>query len=366
VTKDRRLGRGLAALLGTPLEEGAVGEGVSHASNASPEVGLAPVDRRPVAGTTRPETIRRLAEEAKASQAGASISPISIPMTPHSAPDESADGTATLDIAVNLIDPNPFQPRRQFNASEIESLAQSLKEHKQLQPILVRRVGDRYQLISGERRLRATVVACLPTIRAEVRVADDRLVAELAIIENLQRKDLNAIEKAMSFKRYITEHKCTQDELAQRLKIDRSSIANMMRLLELPDTITDAVQRDEISAGHAKALLSLGSIKEQIATLNKIRDEAWSVRETESRVAEMIAESAASEGGFLGAIPRRKPSKSDQLAALEKELKMSLGTRVDITQTSRGRGRITLHFTSIEEFDRLRQLLAHDLKRRVA
>lgn len=266
----------------------------------------------------------------------------------------------TLDILVDLIDANPFQPRRQFNPAEIESLAESLKEHQQLQPILVRRVGERYQLISGERRLRATVHAGLPTIRAEVRIADDRLVAELAIIENLQRKDLNAIEKALSFKRYITEHQCTQDELAQRLKIDRSTIANMMRLLELPEAITDAVQREEISAGHAKALLSLGSIKEQVAMLKKVRDEGWSVRETEARVAEVVAAAAASEDGILGVVPRRKASKNEHLASLERDLKMQLGTRVDISQTSRGRGRITIHFTSVEEFERLRSLLAND------
>jgi ParB family chromosome partitioning protein len=321
----------------------------------------------PVAATNtvpRSEAIRQLAEEARASQSRSSISPISIPVTPAVAQDSAL--TSTLDIPVGQIDANPFQPRRQFNANEIESLAESLKEHKQLQPILVRRVGQRYQLISGERRLRATVHAGLPTIRAEIRVADDRLVAELAIIENLQRKDLNAIEKALSFKRYITEHRCTQDELAQRLKIDRSTIANMMRLLELPEIITDAVQRDEISAGHAKALLSLGSIKEQVATLRKIQEEAWSVRETEARVAEIIAEAAASEDGFLGAAPRRKASKSDQLASLEKDLKMTLGTRVDISQTSRGRGRITIHFTSIEEFERLRTLLANENKKRAA
>jgi len=119
-------------------------------------------------------------------------------------------------------------------------------------------------------------------IRAEVREADDRLVAELAIIENLQRKDLNAIEKAMSFKRYLTEHRCTQEDLAKRLKIDRSTIANMMRLLELPEEITDAIQREEISAGHAKALLSLGSQREQMAFVQRIQQEGWSVRETEN------------------------------------------------------------------------------------
>jgi len=370
VTKDRRLGRGLAALLGTQVEEGAT----PLQQQAGPAAGMTSgfagqsFDSSPTRdiAAIRNETIRSLANDAHARMTPnrSGLSPITIPMTPVESP--SAASPTTLDIATDLIDANPFQPRRQFNPSEIESLAESLKEHQQLQPILVRRVGQRYQLISGERRLRATVLAGLPTIRVEVRQADDRLVAELAIIENLQRKDLNAIEKALSFKRYITEHKCTQDELAQRLKIDRSSIANMMRLLELPDAITDAVQRDEVSAGHAKALLSLGSIREQVSFLKKIREEGWSVRETEARVAEAIAAAAENEEGFLGASPRRKASKSDQLTSLENDIKMFLGTRVDISQTSRGRGRITIHFTSIEEFDRLKQVLSNEQKRKAA
>ena len=391
MTKDRRLGRGLAALLGTPVDEASSfdADGSSNPMNAgtanastnarstsslpmatSPVASRSPAQETPETHLSRTDTIRQLANDARANQARTNISPITLPVAPVSSTGslESASRTSaqTLDLPVGIIDANPFQPRRQFNASEIESLAESLKEHQQLQPILVRRVGERYQLISGERRLRATVFAGLPTIRAEVRVADDRLVAELAIIENLQRKDLNAIEKALSFKRYITEHKCTQDELAQRLKIDRSTIANMMRLLELPDIVTDAVQRDEITAGHAKALLSLGSIKEQVAALKKIQEEGWSVRETEAQVGETLAKAAADEDGILGVLPRRKASKSDQLASLERDLKMSLGTRVDISQTSRGRGKITIHFTSVEEFDRLRHLLASDLKRKAA
>ena len=391
MTKDRRLGRGLAALLGTPVDEASsidaddssnpMNAGTAYASTharstsslptaTSPLASRSPAQETPETHLSRTDTIRQLANDARANQARANISPITFPVAPVSSTSnlESTSGTSaqTLDLPVGVIDANPFQPRRQFNASEIESLAESLKEHQQLQPILVRRVGERYQLISGERRLRATVFAGLPTIRAEVRVADDRLVAELAIIENLQRKDLNAIEKALSFKRYITEHKCTQDELAQRLKIDRSTIANMMRLLELPEIVTDAVQRDEITAGHAKALLSLGSIKEQVAALKKIQEEGWSVRETEAQVAETLANAAADEDGILGVLPRRKASKSDQLASLERDLKMSLGTRVDISQTSRGRGKITIHFTSVEEFDRLRHLLASDLKRKAA
>ncbi len=361
MTKDRRLGRGLAALLGTPVEEGAG----TPASNNPPGIASNQSSvQRPVDPRDRQQTIRMLSQDAheREDTSDSDLHPVSIPMTPITKQVESTNSVAAttpqlLEIATTLIDANPFQPRRQFSESELESLAESIKEHQQLQPILVRRMGERYQLISGERRLRATVRAGLPTIRAEVRIADDRLVAELAIIENLQRKDLNAIEKAMSFKRYLNEHRCTQEDLAKRLKIDRSTVANMMRLLELPDVITDAVQREEISAGHAKALLSLGSIKEQIAAMRQIRDEGWSVRETEARVADAVAEAAASEDGILKAAPRRKASKTDQLSALERDLKMSLGTRVDINQTSRGRGRITIHFTSIEEFERVRHLL---------
>jgi len=328
VTKDRRLGRGLAALLGTPLDEVIASRtdlpngqtnAVADTAGLVESVPLSNQDRETLANTV---------------------------------------GIRALEIDVSLIDPNPFQPRRQFSDQELDSLAESIKEHQQLQPILVRRTADRYQLISGERRLRATVRAGIAKIRAEVREADDRLVAELAIIENLQRKDLNAIEKAMSFKRYLTEHRCTQEDLAKRLKIDRSTIANMMRLLELPEAITECIQREEISAGHAKALLSLGSEREQMVFVQRIRQEGWSVRETEARVAQAVAEAAQDEDSILKAMPRRRSSKTEQIAALERELKIALGTMVDISQTSRGRGRITVHFTSIEEFDRLRRLLA--------
>jgi len=201
--KDRRLGKGLAALLGTPLDEDGV---------PIPEAG-----------------------------------------------GEGAAGIQTLSLPVDQIENNPFQPRREFNPEEIASLAESIKNHQQLQPILVRIVDGKYQLISGERRLRAAIHAGLDTIRAELREADDRLVAELAIIENLQRKDLNPIEKALSFKRYIEEHQCKQEDLARRLSIDRSTIANLMRLLELPDGILDLLQRGELTAGHARALLPIGN-----------------------------------------------------------------------------------------------------------
>ncbi len=196
---------------------------------------------------------------------------------------------AVLRLNVYEIDDNPFQPRRDFGDAEIASLAESLKEHDMLQPVLVRRVGDRYQLISGERRLRAAIRAGWSTIPARLRVADDRLVAELAIVENLQRKDLNPIEKALSFKRYLDQHQCAQEELANRLKIDRSTIANLMRLLELPDSVIDAVRAERLTAGHARALLPLGDERLQASFAQQILQEAWSVRETERRVQDRIA-----------------------------------------------------------------------------
>ena len=299
-TKDRRLGKGLAALLGTPTDD----EG-----NPLPE---------------------------------------------------GSPGVQSLELNVNEIENNPFQPRREFNTEEIASLAESIKNHQQLQPILVRIVDGRYQLISGERRLRATIHAGLSTIRAEVRKADDRLVAELAIIENLQRKDLNPIEKALSFKRYITEHKCKQDDLARRLSIDRSTIANLMRLLELPKQILDWLAAGEVSAGHARALLPIGDEEIQIRTAQKIMDDRLSVRATEGLVSEMLKKEEDSETGkkVINATRQKRRQISPQVEAMQQEMRMLFGTKVEIKSSARGRGKITIHFTDPDEFDRLRDILS--------
>jgi ParB family chromosome partitioning protein len=270
------------------------------------------------------------------------------------------DGSISDIFLLNVydIDDNPFQPRREFGQTEIASLSESLKEHDMLQPILVRRIGERYQLISGERRLRAAIKAGWSQVPARIKDADDRLVAELAIVENLQRKDLNAIEKALSFKRYLDEHDCKQDDLAQRLKIDRSTIANLMRLLELPQPVLDAVRTSEISAGHARALLPLGEESEQIQFCNQIRGDGWSVRETERRVSEAVSDI---DDNILDMAGERKSkskrTESDQVVSLEQELRIALGTKIEIRQSKKGRGRIVVHFSDHDEFDRLRTLL---------
>lgn len=259
--------------------------------------------------------------------------------------------TAVVELNVYDVDDNPFQPRREFNKSEIESLAESLKTHEQLQPILVRRMGDRYQLISGERRLRAAIHAGWSKIRAQVREADDRLVAELAIVENLQRKDLNPVEKALSFRRYIDEHGCSQEDLAGRLKIDRSTVANLLRLLELPSVVQKALQVGLISNGHARALLPLGEEHLQIEFCNRIQREGLSVRATEQLVRDKIDV----EDGVKKKSAAKSRTKNNQILSLEKELRNALGTKTEIKPASRGKGKIVVHYSSREEFERLRQ-----------
>jgi ParB family chromosome partitioning protein len=322
VTRDRRLGRGLAALLGTGEgDEAIAAPSASHTRVPPPHF---------------------------------SVVPAADPVLP-----AAPEGEVLLKLSVHEIDDNPYQPRREFSEPEIASLAESLKEHDMLQPILVRKVNDRFQLISGERRLRAAIQAGWKTVPVRLREADDRLVAELAIVENLQRKDLNPIEKALSFKRYLDEHACTQDELAQRLKLDRSTIANLMRLLELPQAVLDGIRTGTLSAGHARALLPLGEERAQVALAQRIHSEGLSVREIERLVQEMIAEEDGEEMPEVAkASKARRAKRSEQVLALEQEFRRTLGTKVEILARGKDRGKIVIHFTSQDDFARIREQLA--------
>lgn len=342
MNKKKRLGRGLEALLSSvaePTQE----QAAPQEQTPSQDARIIPM-RAPSEGPTSPKP-------------EAQTPPITTSPTGSDFPKEEL-----LRLRVDEIDDNPFQPRRDFSEPEIVSLAESLKEHDMLQPVLVRQIGDRYQLISGERRLRAAVRAGWNTIPAQLREADDRLVAELAIVENLQRKDLNAIEKALSFRRYLDEHGSSQEDLAGRLKIDRSTIANLIRLLELPDIVQQAVRTSVISAGHARSLLPLGEEHLQIEYCNKIQVEGWSVRETERQVSDFVRGADEDmEGASEGAAPKKGRTTTHQLASLEQEFRMALGTKVEIRKSSRGKGKITVHFSSIEEFERLRQSLCESV-----
>jgi ParB family chromosome partitioning protein len=196
-------------------------------------------------------------------------------------------------------------------------------------------------------------------VPVRVREADDRLVAELAIVENLQRKDLNPIEKALSFKRYLDEHHCTQEELAKRLKLDRSTIANLMRLLELPQTILDGIRTGAISAGHARALLPLGDERAQAALADRVVSEGISVREIERLVQEQIASEDGEELPEVAkASKARRAKRSEQVQALEQEFRRALGTKVEILARSKDKGKIVIHFANQEDFARIRAQIA--------
>jgi ParB family chromosome partitioning protein len=261
-------------------------------------------------------------------------------------------------VALELIDSNPHQPRQDFDQTEIQSLAESLTSHGLLQPVVVRRVEDHYQLIAGERRLRAAKQAGWSDVPVNIIEANDRQTAELAIIENLQRKDLNPLEKAALFQRYLEQYGCTQEELAGRLKLDRSTIANLIRLLELPDTVQEALRQGKITQGHARALLPLGDEPEQMAFCQRIQKEGLNVRQTEAMVQDAIA---AADQGPLGIVGRdgvktkARRSRSEHLAAMEQEFRAALGVRVKITHDARGRGKLVIQFSNHEEFERLRQ-----------
>ena len=332
MTKERRLGRGLEALLGRAAG-GEEGSGIR-----APGSGMAP-------------------------EQSAVAYRVHDPASDDNAASVASNGDGLLRLSVYEIDSNPFQPRRDFDDSQIDALADSLEEHGLIQPILVRRVGERYQLIAGERRLRSAIKAGWSEITAQLREADDRQVAEIAIVENLQRKDLNALEKAESFHRYLEDYGCTQEELAGRLHIDRSTVANLIRLLELPPQVQDALRAGTISAGHARALLPLGEERDQVAFCQRIQNEGLSVRATEDMVGEAIrhSDSEPSQPAASNAAPAATTKKSragsKQIGALEQEFRSALGTKVDVRQAAKGRGRIVIHFTSHDEFERLRASL---------
>lgn len=269
------------------------------------------------------------------------------------------DSAEHLHIAVDLIDPNPFQPRKQFDPAEIAALADSLRQHGMLQPVLVRPHGDRYQLIAGERRLRAATEARLHEIPARVMDLDDQRISEIAMVENLQREDLNALDKAAAFRSYLDAYGGTQEELAGRLGLDRSTVSNLMRLLDLPAEVQDSVRNKKISQGHARALLGLDDAGAQVAALSRIIGEGLSVRQTEALVQTGEPSAAKTRVRKDQADPGSVPSggKAPHVVELEGSLRERFGMPVMIRVKSRDRGQIVIDFNSREEFERLTTMI---------
>lgn len=361
MTKERRLGRGLEALLGkvaTQQAEETIDK-VAAARTAAPSGGPpAHAAEAAVGGSFGEMAGREPHREAAVPEAPTTAERMLGRPQPESPPDAASQTGPPARIDIRQIDSNPFQPRQDFGDAELDSLADSLRSHGLLQPLVVRRVGERYQLVAGERRLRAAARAGWTEVPIQLVEADDRQTAELAIVENLQRKDLNALEKAASFQRYLDQYGSTQEELAARLKIDRSTVANLIRLLELPAAVQEAVREGRITPGHARALLPLGDEREQIDFCRKIHDEGLSVRKTEALVQETIQ---AADGQPLRVVGEEGASRSprrvmsEHVAALEQAFRAALGLRVTITHNSRGRGKLVVYFSGHDDFERLRR-----------
>ncbi|HEY7252637.1 MAG TPA: ParB/RepB/Spo0J family partition protein [Methylomirabilota bacterium] len=263
---------------------------------------------------------------------------------PASASDVSTQ--VTVELPIDSIAPNPQQPRKDFDDKALYDLSASLSQSGVLQPVVVRRLGDGYQLIVGERRWRAAKLAGLTTIPAVVREASDAQSLELALVENLLREDLNPMEEAEAYQRLLAEFSWTQEELGQRVSRDRSSIANCLRLLKLPELIQADLRAGRLTMGHARALLSLDYPAEQLKLREEILAHSWSVRATEQGV----------QAKRTRLMMRRPVRRSVELAAVEDALRVALATRVRVVGNERA-GRIEVVYSSREELDRLVELI---------
>ena len=350
MSRERRLGRGLEALLG--------------------RAGIDPAAPAPATNGTAALATQAAARGGLPSGLGSGAARLIL-----HAPEEVEQAAAALpasEISVALVDPNPWQPRSVIDDADLAELSASLREHGLVQPIVVRAREDRYQLIAGQRRLAAARRLGWQTVAVRILDVEDRQMAEIAIVENLQRRDLGALEKAASFKQYLATWNCTQDDLAKRLSVDRSTVANLIRLLDLPAAVQDKLRTGAISMGHARALLPLGDEEEQVRLAGRIVAEELSVRAIETEVQEIIRRDeadgfGAEEGGSpaddpadatAAAAPKRKPGRPatrrpSQVVAVENQLRRALGVKVVVHANGKGAGRIVIPFSDLDEFQRL-------------
>jgi ParB family chromosome partitioning protein len=256
-----------------------------------------------------------------------------------------------VNIPLESIEVNPFQPRSTFEEDSLLELSESIKIHGVIQPITVRKIeNNRYQLIAGERRLRASKLAGKKEIPAYLRTASDQESIEIALIENIQREDLNPLEIAINYKRLMDECELTQEQLSVRVGKNRSSVTNFLRLLKLPPDIQKALRDEKISMGHAKALLGVEQITTLLALFKEVLTKELSVRQTEELVRTSEAKPAKKS-------PPKKPSIPYAIKKLEDQLSSALSTKVHIKQTAEGKGEIVVNFYTIDDLERLTELL---------
>jgi len=278
-------------------------------------------------------------------------------ITTRNASSDVVGSIAMLSIA--NIEANPFNPRSNFEKSSLEELRQSIAVHGIIQPLTVRKLGrDKYQLISGERRFRASQLAELTEVPAYIRVANDQSMLEMALVENIQREDLNSIEVALSYQRLIDECSLTQDQLSQKISKSRSSITNHIRLLKLPADIQAGVRDNLISMGHARALVSAGEEQIQLAIFNKILLESLSVRDVEILIKQgNTGEISTEESQKTREVNGVKSYLTSNQVVFKEHLADKLSSKIELKKTSNGTGKIIINFNSDVDFNRIIELL---------
>jgi ParB family chromosome partitioning protein len=258
---------------------------------------------------------------------------------------ENATGISR--IPIEEIETNPKQPRKDFDAQALNELAESIKLHDIIQPVTVSKLASgKYRLISGERRWRASKMAGLTDIPAYIRQANDAQLLELALLENLQREDLNAMEVSLSYKRMMEELDYTQEQVAERMGKDRSTVANFIRLLKLPPDIQLAVRSNELSMGHARALINVDTIDKQLYIFKEIREKGLSVRQTETLVRNLYKQTG-------GVKKTSKSSLSPIYQKIEDNLASHFSTRVKLKNSNNGSGQIIIEYYSQEELNKI-------------
>ncbi len=258
-------------------------------------------------------------------------------------------------IPLNMVEVNPWQPRKRFMESELNELTESIKVHGLIQPITVRRLSQNaYQLISGERRLRASKLAGLTEVPAYIRIANDQEMLEMALVENIQRADLNAMEVAFTYQRLIDECSLTHEQLSQRVAKNRTSVTNYLRLLKLPPQIQTAVKDKAITMGHARALAGVGELMLQLDLFKKVVENKLSVRATEELVKSYTTpRKASSSKGTTGSL-------SEEYMRVQDDLSHMLETKVQLKRKSNGKGQIVIPFSSDKDLNRLLDLLENE------
>ena len=268
---------------------------------------------------------------------------------------KTSGSSSINEIELSKISVNPNQPRREFDPVALQELANSIAEIGIIQPITLRKLNeDSYQIIAGERRYRASIQAGLTSVPAYIRTADDENVMEMALIENIQREDLNSLEIALAYQHLLEQYGLTQERLSERVGKKRTTISNYLRLLKLPALIQVALKNKEIDMGHARALLSLDNPKTQIRIFNEIQAHGYSVRKVEEMVKSLMAGESVTTDGKKKIVPENKLS--EEYTVLQKHLCHFFGSKVQLSCSSKGKGKISIPFNNEKDLERIMEI----------